>query len=177
MTRAAIADPDPCILVEARELYQVAGDVYLDEPPERVRGARFVREGDALSIITWGPMVQRALAAAENLASDGIEISVLDLRWLRPLDDVAIARAVQLGRGSVLVAHEANMTGGFGAEIVARLHEHNETGVALRVRRVAAPDIRVPAAPNLQHALLPHAFALEQGCRKLLASTTPVTVT
>ena len=93
-----------------------------------------MREGGALTVISWGSLVHRALEVAERLAEEGIEISVLDLRWLRPLDDEAVAQTVTMGNGRIVVAHEATRTGGFGAEIVARLYEQNPGDVSLHMR-------------------------------------------
>ncbi|MHA6780724.1 alpha-ketoacid dehydrogenase subunit alpha/beta [Pseudonocardia saturnea] len=171
MTRAAIGDPDPVVLIESRELYQEKGRVHPDGPVESVGGARLCRDGDALTIITWGPMVHRALAAAETLAAAGTEVAVLDLRWLNPIDDDAIADAVRRGNGRVLVAHEANVTGGFGAEIAARIAERHFVDLQAPVRRVGAPDTRLPSAPSLQQAVLPGSDAIVAGVQKLLFAT------
>jgi 2-oxoisovalerate dehydrogenase E1 component len=168
MTRAAIADPDPVILIEARELYLNKGDVRTGAAPEPVGGARFRRSGDALAIITWGPMVLRALAAAETLASQGIEVTVLDLRWLNPIDDEAIAQAVRQGGGRVLVVHEANRTGGLGAEIAARIAETHLDKLDAPVARLATPDTRIPAAPALQQGLIPGADAIVAAAQELV---------
>jgi len=173
MTRAAIGDPDPCVLIEARELYQIPGDVYLNGPAEAVGGARVHRRGSAACVITWGPMLHRALTAAESLAADGIDVGVVDLRWLRPLDNAAIADAVAMSGGRLVVAHDSNLTGGFGAEIAAQLQEHHFSSLAAPVRRVGAPDIRVPAAPSLQHAVLPSADSVELACRELVLGPGP----
>ena len=168
MTRAAVADPDPCVLAEARELYQVSGEVQLDAPVEAAAGARCHRAGDALAVITWGPMLSRVLAAADQLAERGQHVSVLDLRWLRPLDDAAIDEVVRACGGRVIVAHEANLTGGFGAEVAARITERHLRDLAAPVRRVAAPDIRVPAAPALQQAVIPGVQAILDAAGALL---------
>jgi 2-oxoisovalerate dehydrogenase E1 component len=167
MTRAAVADPDPCVLIEARELYQTKGPVPLGAPGEGVYGARFHRCGGDVTIITWGVMVHRALEAADRMASVGIEATILDLRWLRPLDDEAIARGVMMSDGRILVAHEANLTGGFGAEVAARIQEQHFGSLNGPVRRLGAPDIRVPAAPSLQQAVIPGADEVEAICRQL----------
>lgn len=174
MTRAAIADPDPVVLVEARELYQEKGAVHTGGPADAVGGARLHRDGDALTIITWGPMLHRALAAAETLGASGTEVAVLDLRWLNPIDDDAIADSVRRGNGRVLVAHEANLTGGFGAEIAARISERHFSDLVAPVVRVGAPDTRIPSAPSLQQAVLPGADAIAAASQKLLATSREV---
>jgi 2-oxoisovalerate dehydrogenase E1 component len=157
MTRAAVADPDPVVLAEARELYQVTGPVHVGGPPEVAAGARVHRHGSDVAILTWGPMLHRALSAAGILSGLGHEASVVDLRWLRPLDDDTIDAAVRQCQGRVIVAHEANLTGGFGAEVAARISERHFGTLAAPVRRVGAPDVRIPAAPALQRAVLPSA--------------------
>ncbi|MGW3951894.1 alpha-ketoacid dehydrogenase subunit alpha/beta [Streptomyces sp. NPDC004752] len=153
MIRAAIADLDPVVIIESRALYQLSAPVDTEAPVEPVGGARVHRHGGDLLVITWGRMTQTCLAAAERLAEQGIFASVLDLRWLTPLDEDQIA--ANLGSGKVLIVHEANLTGGFGAEIGARLAEHHFDKLRAPVRRIGLPDVRVPSAPTLQEALLP----------------------
>src|SRR5690606_4214533 len=116
MLRAAAHDPDPCIIIESRGLYGMSGEVMIGGPIELAQGARLRRQGNELAIITWGALVRDAVAAADTLAAHGHEAAVLDLRWLCPLDDDAITAAVA-SCGRVLIVHEANVTGGFGAEI------------------------------------------------------------
>jgi len=153
MLRAAVAEDDPVILFESRALYPSKGLVGLGGECEAVGGARFRREGGDVAIVSWGPAALLAEQAAERLAGDGIEATVLDLRWLSPLDDAAIAAAVER-TGRVLVAHDANLTGGFGAEIAARIGETLFDALDAPVRRIGAPDTRIPPAPGLQQALL-----------------------
>jgi 2-oxoisovalerate dehydrogenase E1 component len=165
MLRAAAAAEDPTILIEARGLYQRKGPIAFDKQPDPIGTARRVRGGGDLAIIAWGATVLEAADAAESLAQDGIAATVLDLRWLAPLDEDAIATAVRKAGGRVLVAHEANRTGGVGAEIAARIAEMHRGAV---VRRLGAPDTRIPAAPVLQAALLPKAAAIAAAARALV---------
>lgn len=159
MLRAAIASEDPVVVLESRALYPVKSEVVLDRPVEAVGGARRVRTGDGVTIVSWGRMVGEAGAAAAALAERGIGADVLDLRWLSPLDLDAILESV--GRtGRVVVAHEANLTGGFGAEIAARLAGEAFWSLDAPVERVATPDVRIPAAPALQSGLLPGVAAI-----------------
>ncbi len=167
MLRAAIADDDPCVVIEARSLYQTKGLVDLDAPVEPVGGARVHREGGDLAILTWGTMLGPALDAARRLADEGTEASVVDLRWLSPLDDDAIEQAVRAGGGRILIAHEANVTGGFGAEVAARIQERHFGLLTAPVRRVGTPDVRMPAAPALQRALVPDADTIAAAARAL----------
>jgi 2-oxoisovalerate dehydrogenase E1 component len=167
MLRSAIADPDPVVIVESRALYQTKGMVPLGAPAEPVGGARVRREGADVVVLTWGTMVPQALAAAERLAADGVEACVVDLRWLDPLDDETIERVVRASAGRVLVVHEANLTGGFGAEVAARVHERHFDYLDAPVARLGAPDTRMPSAPSLQRALLPDADAIVRTVRAL----------
>uniref|UniRef100_B0T7I2 2-oxoglutarate dehydrogenase E1 component n=1 Tax=Caulobacter sp. (strain K31) TaxID=366602 RepID=B0T7I2_CAUSK len=160
LLRAAAADPDPCVVIEARALYADKGEVEIAATAEPAGRARLRRSGADLAIITWGTMVGPALAAAERLAAAGCDTAVLDLRWLAPLDEAALLEVVRKAGGRVLVVHEAVRTGGFGAEIVARLHEALTGEMALRIRRVTTPDTRIPAAPSLQAALIPDADSI-----------------
>ena len=102
------------------------------------------KPGTDAVIITWGTMVRVALEAAQLLESDGLQVGVLDLRWLAPLDEETIRSAATRANGKVVVAHEANVNGGFGAKIVARLHELSENGAPLKIKRVGTPNVRIP---------------------------------
>lgn len=170
MTRAAIADPDPTILLENRALYQVSAPVNFGAVVERAEGARHHRDGKDLTIITWGSTLSLALEAAEELERDGISAGVLDLRWLRPLDLDAIARAVSASAGRILVVHEAHTSGGFGAEVAARITELHFEKLTAPVQRVGTPDVRMPSAPALQDALLPTTGRIVAAAQALVSS-------
>jgi 2-oxoisovalerate dehydrogenase E1 component len=167
LLRAAAADPDPCIVIESRGAYQSKGEINITDGAEPVGLSRLRREGKDCAIITWGTMVQPSLAAAEKLAQNGVEASVLDLRWLSPIDDKAIIAAVTAANGNVLIVHEAVKSGGFAGEIGMRVHELC-TNLAVKVKRLTTPDIRMPASPTLQAALLPNADTIEDAVRTLL---------
>lgn len=168
MTRAAVADPDPTILIEHRSLYQESEPVTTGGVVEAAAGARKHRAGSDLAIITWGSMLHQALSAAQELATTGIHATVLDLRWLRPLDDAAIADVVHASGGRVIVAHEANLTAGFGAEIAARIAERHFDALTAPVVRIGLNDLRMPSAPALQAAVLPRAADIVDAARKLV---------
>lgn len=170
MLRAAVADPDPVVIIEARSLYQTIGRVDFDRESPALGGAAVRREGRDAVIITWGTTVPLALQAAERLGEEGVAVEVLDLRWLAPLDDEAIDESVQRCSGRVLVLHEANVTGGVGAEIVARITERRPGAT---VRRLGAPDTRIPASPALQDALMPNVDSVGAAIRALLNPEAP----
>ena len=164
MLRAAIADPNPVIVIEARGLYQTKGEVDLGRPDAAVGGARLVRNGSACTILSYGTALARCEAAADMLHRDGRDIRLVDVRWLNPIDWDEIAAHVRATGGRALVVHEANLTGGFGAEIASRLWESG----ARRVRRLGARDTRIPAAPVLQEAVLPTVAAIRDAVLELL---------
>lgn len=171
LLRAAIACSDPCIVIESRALYQTKGGVRLYDIAEPVGGARLERDGDDVLIVTWGSLTPACLEASERLAAGGVHAAVLNMRWLCPLDHGALLRGARKSGGRVVVAHEANLTGGFGAEIVAGLHEAWDGVAPLRVSRVATPDVRMPAAPGLQQALVPNAKTVVDAVEQLLSTT------
>jgi 2-oxoisovalerate dehydrogenase E1 component len=168
LLRAATASPDPCVVFEARALYQTTGEVHFSDSIEPIGKSLLRKQGRDAVIVTWGTALAVALDAAAKLAEQGLDVGVLDLRWLSPLDTDGLQAAVTSASGKVLVLHEANRTGGFGAEIVARLHELFENDRALTVVRLATPDMRIPAAPVLQRALLPTAAKAVDEVRRLL---------
>jgi len=166
MLRAAVHDPDPVVVIESRALYPLEGPVYVDAPIESVGGARLRRSGSDALIVTWGRMVNEAEAAAEELAASGIHAAVLDLRWFTPFDDQTVIDLSRTLR-RVLVVHEANLTGGFGAEVAARVSEQAFGDLAAPVMRLATPDVRMPAATGLQNALMPSRSTIGDALRKL----------
>jgi 2-oxoisovalerate dehydrogenase E1 component len=169
LLRSAAADPDPCVILEARSLYQVKDDVDLTDAAEPVGLSRLRRSGKDIAIISWGTSIPHAIAAAEELAKEGVDAAVLDLRWLNPLDEAAVIALVTETGGRVLVVHEAAKTGGFGAELIARLHELTAGKLTLNAQRLASPDVPMPAAHELQQALLPTAPQIVRAVRQLLA--------
>lgn len=143
----AIRDPDPVIFLEPKSRYWTRGDVDLDgaaDGDDRYP-SRVVREGRDVTLLAWGATVARCLQAAEFAAEDGVEVEVLDLRWLKPIDADGIAASVRRTRRAVVV-HEAQRTAGLGAEVSALLMERCFSDLAAPVVRVAGPDIPYPPA-------------------------------
>ena len=131
-------------------------------------GARIVRPGDGVSVFTWGWMVHRAVAAAEALGEEGISVEVVDLRVLAPLDERTVMDSV--GRtGRALVVHEAQLTGGFGGEISARIAEGAFEALDAPVRRLAYPDHPVPFNKELEAVCLPDEESIAASLRELAA--------
>jgi pyruvate dehydrogenase E1 component beta subunit len=143
---ASIRDPDPVLFCEPLRGYRLIKD----EVPEGdytvpLGTARVARTGHDVTIIAWSAMVQTAEAAASLLAEDGVSAHVLDLRSLVPLDVAAIVAAVKQ-TGRVVIAHEAPLTAGFGAEVVATINDEAFYSLEAPVRRVTAPDTPYPLA-------------------------------
>ncbi len=157
----SIRDPDPVLFMEPKSRYWAKEQVALEPIASWPIGkARVVREGGHATLVAWGPMVQRCLQAAAAAAEDGVELEVLDLRSLVPLDlETLVASAVKTGRA--VVVHEAPLTAGFGAEISARLMENAFDDLQAPVQRVTGWDIPYPTAtqendyiPSLDRILL-----------------------
>jgi len=152
---AAIDDPNPVIVLEHKLLYKVSGPV----PEQAVRiplgKAAVRRRGDDITIVATGVMVQRALEAAEELAADGIEATVIDPRTLKPLDTDTILDAVK-ETGRVLLVQEAPITGGFMAEISATIAGCDALNYLLApIKRLCGLDVPIPYAPQLEKAAVP----------------------
>ncbi len=165
---ASIACDDPAIVIEHRAFYHtLSGEVALDAPIEPVGGARVVREGRHATLVAFGPMVHVGLEAADQLGREGIEVEVIDPRWIAPFDTATVVASV--GRtGRLVIAHQANVTGGFGAEIAARVGREAFWSLDAPIERVGVPDTRIPAAPVLQEALLPGADDIAAAVRRTL---------
>ncbi|MFF3856995.1 alpha-ketoacid dehydrogenase subunit beta [Micromonospora sp. NPDC002575] len=165
MLRTAVVSDDPVVVAEARMLYPTRGPVRTDAPVEPVGGARVVRPGADVTVVAWSRMVSASLDAATTLAGEGVDVEVVDLRWLNPLDfDTVAASVARTGR--LVVAHEANLTGGFGAEIAARAAAECFADLRAPIARVAAPDVPMPAAPALQAVVVPEAATVADAVRR-----------
>jgi 2-oxoisovalerate dehydrogenase E1 component beta subunit len=168
---AAIRDPDPVLYFEHKFLYRRVKEM-LPEGEEIVvpiGKARRHREGDDLTIVTYGAMLHRADEAAQTIeAEDGATIDLLDLRSLRPLDTGAIVESVRR-TGRLLIVHEAAGFGGFAGEITAQVNEHAFEWLDAPIRRVTAIDTPVPYAPALEDYYLPQTDDITAAARWLLA--------
>jgi 2-oxoisovalerate dehydrogenase E1 component beta subunit len=163
----AIQDPNPVLYFEHKHLYRRIKDEVPDERYTVPFGeARVHREGDDLSVITWGAMVYTADEAAQKLEDEGISVEILDLRTLAPWDKEAVLRSVEK-TSKALVLHEDTLTGGFGAEHAATIAQEAFENLDAPVRRVAAPDTPVPFAPVLEKAFIPQVDDVVAGLREL----------
>ncbi len=170
LIKAAIRDPDPVLFFEHKKLYRLPR--LREELPEEdyiveIGKARTAREGTDLSIITFGAQVLNALDAAEHLEKeDGLQIEIIDLRTLAPLDKEAILATVKK-TNRALVLHEASLTGGIGGEISAIIAEEAFEWLDAPVIRVASIDSPVPFAPQMEDYFLPQVSEIVEAARKL----------
>ncbi len=172
LIKAAIRDPDPVLFFEHKKLYRLPRlreELPTDDYTVEIGKARLAREGKDLSIITFGAQVLNALDAAEKLSSeDGLDVEVVDLRTLAPLDkDAILSTAKKTSR--VMVLHEASLTGGIGGEISAIIGEEAFEWLDAPVIRVASIDSPVPFAPQMEDYYLPGLDDIVGAARRLAA--------
>src|SRR6202522_2590975 len=155
LLKAAIRDPNPVIFLENEMLYGHSGEVpKLDDYVIPIGKARIVRAGNHVTIVSWSNGMSYALKAADELAKEGIEAEVIDLRTLRPMDtDTIVASVKKTGRA--VTVEEGWQQNGVGAEIAARLMEHAFDYLDAPVARVSGKDVPMPYAANLEKLALP----------------------
>lgn len=149
----AIRDNNPVIFIEHKALYKMKCDVPV-EPYECDYCCDVKRQGNDITFVSYSSMVNQCLKAAEELERDGISTEVIDIRSLEPFDAETIVNSVRK-TGRAVVVHEANIKGGFGAEIAATIQERAYDSLKAPVQRVGAPNVPVPFAPVLEQAYLP----------------------
>jgi pyruvate dehydrogenase E1 component beta subunit len=156
---ACLQDEDPCVFIESTALFMRRGMVPEAAYTIPIGKAAVRREGDDVTIISYGRLMNDALKAADALAEDGTSAEVIDLRSLAPLDMETLLASVSKTKRAVVV-HEAVRTCGAGAEIATRLHEELHGELSGPVRRVTAPDSSVPAPAGLVAAFYPNADSI-----------------
>jgi len=166
---AAIRDPNPVMYFEHKHLYRFRREEVPDgEYATPIGRARLVREGTALSVISYGWMLHKCLEAAGLAAADGIAAEVLDLRTLAPLDRDAILTSVRK-TGKALIVHEASRTGGIGGEIAALIAEEAFDSLDGPVIRLASEDTPVPHNTGLEAAFQPTVAEIADAMHRLAA--------
>jgi len=155
LLKAAIRDPNPVIFLENEILYGHTGPVpRLDDYVLPIGKARIARAGQHVTLVSWSNGMTYALKAADELAKDGIEAEVIDLRTLRPMDTDTIVASVRK-TGRAVTVEEGWRQSGVGAEIVARIMEHAFDYLDAPVMRVSGKDVPMPYAANLEKLALP----------------------
>jgi pyruvate dehydrogenase E1 component beta subunit len=165
LLKAAIRDPNPVIFLENEVLYGHTGEVpKLDDFIIPIGKARIVRAGSHVTIISWSNGMTYALKAADELAKDGIEAEVIDLRTLRPMDTETIINSVKK-TGRAVTVEEGWAQSGVGAEIAARIMENAFDYLDAPVTRVSGKDVPMPYAANLEKLALPSAAEVVEAAK------------
>jgi len=169
LIKSAIRDNNPVIFFEHKYLYRrIKEEVPAEDYTVPLGKARIAREGRDLSIITYAAMVYTALEAAEALSHEGIELEVLDLRTLSPLDREAIAHTVRK-TNKVIILHEHSRTGGIAGEIAAIINEEAFEDLDGPIVRITAQDSPVPFSPPQEEYFLPKVSDVLREARRLKA--------
>ena len=155
LLKAAVRDPDPVIFIEHTLLYGVRGDVPDGEYLLPIGAADVKREGNACTVIAWGRMLHVAWNAAQRLAEEGIEIEIIDLRSLRPLDLEPVIQSFKKTNHAVVI-EEGWPICGVGAEVACQIYENAFEYLDAPIVRLAAADVPVPYAKNLERLAIPH---------------------
>ncbi len=162
---AAVRDPDPVLFFEQKSLYATKGDVPDGEIVDELGRASVVRHGKAATVVALAAMVPRALAAADLLASEGIDVTVIDLRSLVPLDVTTVAGSVA-ETGHLVTVEENPRLCGWGAEVASIVAEENLFDLDGPIVRVTTPHVPLPAADALEDAAMPSVERIVEGVRR-----------
>jgi len=163
----AIADPDPVVFLEPKRVYRSSKEPVADDGQAMALGrAHILRPGTDLTLMSWGAMLVETRAAAEALAAEGIAAEVIDVCSLKPLDTATLLASVRK-TGRAVIVHEAARTGGFGAEIAARIAEEALFDLKAPVLRITGYDTVMPL-PRLEDRYLPTTAEIVAAGRQLL---------
>jgi pyruvate dehydrogenase E1 component beta subunit len=163
----ALCDPDPVLIFEHNGLYNLSGELADDAGPVDVTRAVVRRPGQDVTLITYGGSLAKTLAAADDLAGDGIDAEVIDLRVLRPLDADTFLESVRRTHRAVIV-DEGWRSGSLSAEIAARIAEEAFYELDAPVRRVCTAEVPIPYAKHLEEAALPQPASIAAAAREVV---------
>ncbi len=167
LMKAAVRDNNPVIFCEHKLLYDAVGNVPQEEYLVQIGQANIMKKGTQLSVITYGYSVQNCLQAAMQLRVKGVDVEIIDLRTLLPLDEKTIIDSVKK-TGRALIVHEAVKTGGIGAEIAALIAEKAFPYLKAPVMRLAGKDVPVPFNKNLEQAVVPQVADIKKAAERLM---------
>jgi pyruvate dehydrogenase E1 component beta subunit len=168
MLAPALADPDPVLIFEQIALYGTSGELPDGAAPVDISRAAVRRRGDDITIVGYGGTLAPALAAAEELAADGVSAEVIDLRVLRPLDDATVVDSVRRTHRLVVVEN-AWRSGGFAAEVAARVAEQAFYDLDAPIERVCGAEVPLPYPRHLEEIALPGVADVVAAARRTVA--------
>jgi pyruvate/2-oxoglutarate/acetoin dehydrogenase E1 component len=166
LIKASIRDDDPIVFFMHKKIFSHKGPVPEEEYLVPLGKAAVKRKGGDVTVITYSIMVLHALEAAEQLEKEGISLEVLDLRTVWPMDWEAIAESVAK-TNRVVVAHEASMTGGVGAEVAARIQEELFDWLDAPIVRVGAPRVPIPFSRPMESFVVPGVFSIVNAVHRI----------
>ncbi len=167
LLKSAIRDDNPVIFIENMGLYFQPGPVPEEEFLLPIGKADVKRQGKDVTVVAWSSMVGVAMRAADQLSQEGVDVEIVDVRTLAPLDREPILASVRK-TGRLVVIHEANRTGGFAGEISAIVMEEALSSLKAPLKRVAGPDIPVPSSPPLETFYIPNEENLISAIREII---------
>jgi 2-oxoisovalerate dehydrogenase E1 component beta subunit len=170
LIKSAIRDDNPCMFLEHKWIYRRIREQVSEDPDDLVPigVADVKRQGDDVSIVTYGAMVHRALEAAEALTADGVSVEVVDLRTVHPLDEETVLRSIEK-TSRALVLSESYRFVGIGAEVASTIAERAFQHLDAPVVRLSPPNVPVPFSPTLEDAFLPGVDDIVAEVQKLSA--------
>jgi pyruvate dehydrogenase E1 component beta subunit len=168
MLKTALRDDNPVAIIEHKLLYNTKGPVPIEDYTVPLGQAAIKRPGDDVTLVSYSRTLLHALEAAETAAQEGIDVEVIDLRSLVPLDLDTVVKSVRK-TNRLVVAHESHRRAGFGAEIVALVQEHAFDYLDAPIERVAGMDIPIPYSQVLEDEALPGPKHILQALRRVTA--------
>lgn len=168
LLKSAIRSPNPVVFFEHKGLYGLKGEVPEGEHLVPIGQADVKRSGTDVTIVAWQVMVHRALAAAERLAGDGIEVEVIDPRGVRPIDMETILASVRR-TGRLILVHEAAKPGNITGEVAANVAETAIEYLVAPIVRLCAADIPIPQSTRLEQMSIPSTEAIEAAVRSIMS--------
>jgi len=170
LLRAAIHDPNPVLFLEHKYLYRrIKGTISEGTEPTPIGKARIARSGRDLTVVTWAAMVHVALEAAERLAGNGIELEVVDLRTIKPMDEATVMASIEK-TNRALVLSEEPYSGSVAGDVAGRIAERAFWSLDAPIARMTCLDTPVPYSPPMEDFYLPNADKLVARVRELLSA-------